>query len=118
MTDFEANKATIHRFWAAVGNRDVEGYLSTFAPGAIARDPVNQPPLETTEQRRAYLEGVFAAVSDIAVSIDFLTTCGDHSPAQWSLNGKGADGSAIAMEGIDVARHDADGRIAELWGYL
>jgi ketosteroid isomerase-like protein len=118
MTDTEKNLATIHRFWAAIAAGDVDGYLATFAPGAVARDPVNRPPLETDEQRRGYLEGVLSALSEIKASTDFVTTCGDHTASKWTLTAKAADGSDVRLEGIDVARHDADGKIAELWGFF
>ena len=119
MTNIEKNKAIIHRFWDAIGARDVDAYLATFAPGAVARDPVSQPPLETEAQRRAYLEGILGGLEDIRVSIDFLTSCGDHTASKWTVKAKpAADGSDVVLEGIDTARHDADGLIVELYGYF
>ncbi|QTH20718.1 nuclear transport factor 2 family protein [Rhizorhabdus wittichii] len=118
MTDPEKNLVTVRRFWDAIGSGDVDAYLATFAPGAVARDPVNRPPLETDEQRRAYLEGVLGAFSDIRVATDFVTSCGDHTASKWTLTAKGGDGSDVRLEGIDVARHAEDGRIAELWGFF
>ena len=118
MTDIEKNQATIRRFWKAIASRDVDAYLATFAPGAVARDPVSQPALETVDQRRAYLEGVLAGLAEIETRIDFLTTCGDHSATKWTVLAKAADGSDVRIEGIDTARHDVEGLIAELWGYF
>lgn len=118
MSNIEASKATVQSFWTAIATRDVEGFLATFAPGAVAHDPINKPSLKTPADRRAYIEGVFAAFSDIETQIDFSTICGGHTATKWTLTAKTAAGDPVRIEGVDVARHDENGLIAELWGYF
>lgn len=118
MTAEDRNKATVQRFWSAVNEGDVEAILATFAEGAIARDPVDKPPLETNEQRRAHFGGVLASFSNLSAIPEFTTICGDHSATKWAIKGTTQDGTTVAIEGIDVARHDENGLIVELWGYV
>ncbi|HKR17547.1 nuclear transport factor 2 family protein [Rhizorhapis sp.] len=118
MTADVRNKATIERFWSAVNEGDVDAILATFAEGAIARDPVDKPPLETSEQRRAHFAGVLASFKNLSAVPEFTTVCGDHSATKWTLTGSTQNGTEVAIEGIDVARHDSNGLIVELWGYV
>jgi hypothetical protein len=108
----------VRRFWECIGNRDVEGYLATFAEGAIAYDPVNGPPLSSTDDRRAFIEGMLGNFPKIEARIDFLTPCGDHVAAKWTVDAVTNSGDAARIEGIDTYRHAADGRISEMWGYF
>ena len=114
----ERNLATVRRFWESINARDVDAYLATFADGAVAYDPVSGPPLRTSEERRAFLEGLLASFSQLAASIEFATPCGDQTAAKWTVNATSAAGDAVRIEGIDVYRHAGDGRIAEMWGYF
>lgn len=114
----EQNLATVRRFWNSINARDVDAYLATFAEGAVAFDPVNGPPLRTSEERRAFMEGLLANFPGIEAKIDFATPCGDHVAAKWTVNATTGAGDEVRIEGIDVYRHAADGRIAEMWGYF
>ena len=118
MTAENRNRATIQRFWDAVNNGDLDAILATFAEGAVARDPIDKPPLETNEQRRAHFGGVLASFSSLSAVAEFTTICADHSATKWAIKGTGQDGTVVTIEGIDVARHDDDGLIVELWGYV
>ena len=118
MTVASRNRATVQRFWDAVNSGDVETILATFAEGAVARDPIDKPPLETEEQRREHFAGVLASFKTLLAVPQFVTICGDHSATKWSIEGTGQDGTVVALEGIDVARHDGDGLIVELWGFV
>lgn len=118
MSNKEKNKAAVEKFWASVAARDIQGFMSVFADDAIAYDPVNKPPLKTAEDRRAYMQGVFDAFQKIKVNIDFHTPCGDHTATTWTVIGTTADGAEVTLRGVDVVRHNADGKFAELWGYF
>jgi steroid delta-isomerase len=114
----EQNLATVRSFWNSINNRDVEGYLGTFTEDGIAYDPVNGPPLRTSAERRAFMEGLLASFSTLQANIDFATPCGDHSAAKWTVDATTTAGDPVRIEGIDVYRHAPDGRIEEMWGYF
>ena len=114
----EQNVATVRRFWDSINARDVDAYLATFAEGAVANDPVNGPPLRSSEERRAFMEGLLGNFPELQAALDFVTPCGDHTAAKWTVDARTGEGDAVRIEGIDVYRHASDGRIAEMWGYF
>ena len=114
----EQNIAVVRGFWEAIGNRDVEAYLATFADGAVAHDPVNGPPLATTDERRAFMQGLLSNFSTINPAIDYMTPCGDHTAVKWTVKATTQSGDSVKIEGIDVYRHADDGLISEMWGYF
>lgn len=113
----EQNIATVRRFWDSINNKDVDGYLGTFAEDAIAFDPANQPPLTTREARKQFMEGLLGSFSQIDAELDFVTPCGDSTAAKWTVTGQSTSGEPVRLEGIDVYEHADDGRIGEMRGY-
>lgn len=111
-------RENVERFWRAAHDRDVDAILTCFAAGAIAHDPVGSPPLETPEQLRAHFSGALSPFKTLAVSADMIKVCGDHSATRWSIKGTTAEGSPLELEGIDVTRHDEDGKIVSLMGFF
>tara|TARA_R110000824_G_scaffold119116_2_gene273037 strand:+ start:502 stop:861 length:360 start_codon:yes stop_codon:yes gene_type:complete len=117
MTNPNAMKKQIDEFWASISAKDIERYLACFAPSATAHDPVINPPLVTSAERRKYMEGLFESLDIIAASIDFITVCGTSTAAKWTVKATSA-GNDVLLEGIDTYRHGDDGRIEEMWGYF
>jgi steroid delta-isomerase len=111
------NGEMVARYWAAINARDVEGYLATFADDAIAHDPVGGKPLHTTDERRAFIEKLFAKFARLRFATDFVTAAGDSTAVKWTLAACTAEAVLVQMEGIDIFRHAADGRIERLWAY-
>ena len=119
MSNKEKNIATIRKFWDCVSARDIDAYMTVFTKDAVAHDPINKPTLKTAEERKSYMQGVFDAFATIKVTIDYITPCGDNYTAnKWTVVGTPAGGDPVTIEGIDVARHDEKGLIAEIWGYF
>ena len=118
MIDKEKNKAVIAKFWESVQARDIEAYLALFTAQAIAHDPVNKPPLRSSDARRAYMQGVFDSFTTIKASVDYITTCGNRTANKWTVLGTTADGTEVTIDGIDIAKHDDSGLIDEIWGYF
>lgn len=114
----DQNIATVRRFWSSIKNKDVDGYLSTFAEDGIAYDPADKPPLRSTEERRNFMEGLLAAFAELDAKIDFITPCGNCTAAKWTVNGRTPGGEDVHLEGIDIYEHDADGRVKEMRGYF
>lgn len=115
----EQNLETVQKFWRSINSRDVEGYLSTFAEGGVAYDPVSSPALETVQARREFMQGLLDSFSEISAEINFMTACGpDQSAAKWTVVGKSQDGDPIRLEGIDTYLHSEDGLILEMRGYF
>ena len=114
----DANLATVRRFWDALNARDVDAYLATFTEDGVAHDPVTRPPLRTSDERRAFLQGMLDTFSDVSAGIDYLTPCGDSTAVKWTIDATTTGGDPVRIEGIDIYRHAADGRIAEMWGYF
>ena len=114
----EANLATVRRFWDSINNKDVDSYLATFADGAVAYDPVDQPPLKTAEERRDFMQGLLGGFSEIDAHLDFVTPCGNSTAAKWTVKGRTTSGEPVHLEGIDVYDHAPDGRLSEMRGYF
>jgi ketosteroid isomerase-like protein len=114
----EQNLATVRRFWSSIGNKDVEGYLSTFAEGGVAFDPVDRPPLRTSDERRQFMQELLAGFSEIQVAIDYVTECGNSTAAKWTVTGLAPSGERLRIEGIDTYEHAPDGRIEQMRGFF
>ena len=114
----DRNIATVRRFWDSINDRDVEGYLSTFAEDGIAHDPADKPPLRSSEERRSFMEGLLGGFSRLHADLDFVTPCGDSSAVKWTVKATTTSGDDVQLEGIDIYRHAPDGRIREMWGYF
>lgn len=114
----ETNVATVRRFWDSINNRDVEGYLATFAEDGVAYDPADKPPLGTEDERRQFMEGLLGGFSEINATIDFVTPCGNCTAAKWTVSGRSTSGDPVHLEGIDVYEHEPDGRLKEMRGYF
>ncbi len=114
----ETNVATVRRFWDSINNKDVEGYLGTFAEDAVAYDPADQPPLKTSDERRQFMQGLLGGFSEIDAKLDFVTPCGTSTAAKWTVTGRTTSGDPVRIEGIDVYEHAPDGRLTEMRGYF
>ncbi len=118
MINKEVNIGVITKFWESVESKDIDAYLSLFTERAIAHDPVNKPSLRSAEARRNNMQGVFDSFETIKVTVDYITTCGNRTANKWTVIGTTADGSEVTIEGIDIAKHDDNGLIDEMWGYF
>ena len=123
MDDVERNIATVRRLDEAFNRRDYSGLGELLADDFLAINPGSN---ETTlDQLQANNEHWFAAFPDKRTDIVEVFGEGDRVVAIIRDRGTNtggvpwfgvpANGGAMDMRWIQITRHEAEGRIAEMW---
>jgi steroid delta-isomerase-like uncharacterized protein len=119
----EQNKAIARRFIEEVwNNQNLTAIDELYAPNAIEHRDL--PPFELDrESAKQYTAPLFSAFPDVHVTIEDMVAEGNtvvtrwtaHGTHQGELMGIAPTGKTIAVMGISIGRHDANGQLVESW---
>jgi len=104
--------ATVEAYVGAVGRQDVEATLACFADDARQEDPVGTPANVGIEAIRTFFEKAFRGSFTTHLTGPVLVT-GDHAAFNFRIEVPTA-GDPLEVRVVDMARFDADARIADL----
>jgi steroid delta-isomerase len=104
--------ATVEAYVGAVGRQDLEATLACFAENARQEDPVGTPANVGTEAIRAFFERSYKASFTTQLTGPVLVT-GEHAAFSFRIEVPTA-GDPLEVRVVDMARFDADARIADL----
>jgi hypothetical protein len=96
-----------HPFRTAWRIRDLDVWIDTFAPDVVLHSPVMRAPFVGRTAARELYGVLFDTFGEVDVIADFAD--GDCHAFFWR-----ADVSGQTVEGADLVRHDAHGKIAEI----
>jgi hydroxyacylglutathione hydrolase len=101
----------VEAYFAALTARDPDAMASFWAPDGLDRVH-GQADLQGPDAVRDYFAGLFAAIPDIAFSVDSITAQEDRVAVKWSargtfsgtaaLNGIEPNGAPVALSGLDL----------------
>ena len=106
----------------AWNNQNVAAIDEFYAPNAIEHR--NLPPFDLDrESAKQYTAPLFSAFPDVHVTIEDMVAEGDTVVTRWTargthqgqLMGIAPTGKTIAVMGISIGRHDANGQLVETW---
>ena len=119
----EQNKAIARRFIEEVwNNQNLAAVDELYAPNAVEHRDL--PPFDLDrESAKQYTAPLFSAFPDVHVTIEDMVAEGDtvvtrwiaHGTHQGELMGITPTGKTIAVMGISIGRHDANGQLVESW---
>ena len=119
----EQNKATARRFIEEVwNNQNLAAIDELYAPNAIEHRDL--PPFDLDrESAKQYTAPLFSAFPDVHVTIEDMVAEGNTVVTRWTargthlgeLMGIAPTGKTIAVMGISIGRHDANGQLLESW---
>jgi steroid delta-isomerase len=104
-------------YFDATRRMDKAAWVACFAADAVSHDPVGAPPHAGHAALGAFFDGILGLVESIALWEDLVSGSGDEIAVTWTMVGRGKNGKAFRMRGVDVFRLDAQGRIRELRAY-
>ena len=110
----ERNVEAIHQYWKYLSAKDIDGWASMFAEGAVAHDPPNSPPADTDDKRRAFIQSIFDTFETLEGRAEFIRSNGSMTAHKFRIDGVTSGGEKRVIEGIDFIRHADDGRFQEL----
>ena len=119
----EQNKAIARRFIEEVWNKKTLAAIDElYAPNAIEHRDL--PPFELDrESAKQYTAPLFSAFPDVHVTIEDMVAEGDRVVTRWTargthqgeLMGIAPTSKTIAVMGISIGCHDANGQLLESW---
>ena len=119
----EQNMAIARRFIEEVwNNQNVAAIDELYAPNAIEHRDL--PPFDLDrESAKQYTAPLFSAFPDLHVTIEDMVAEGDTVVTRWTARGThrgelmdiAPTGKTIAVMGISIGRHDANGQLVESW---
>lgn len=119
MTQDEATRIreTITRYFAAIGARDAEVWVGTFAPDAVAHDPAGSPPMRGHEALRRHFLDFLGRFTTFALTADEVYMVGRRAAVHWHGGGRATTGRVVTFQGIDIFDFDEQARIVELQAF-
>lgn len=119
MTQDEATRIreTITRYFAAIGARDAEVWVGTFAPDAVVRDPAEAPAVRGHDALRARFHEWMGRFVTFALTADEVYVVGRRVAVHFHGGGRATTGRVVTFQGIDIFDFDEQARIVELQGY-
>jgi predicted ester cyclase len=113
-------------YFAAVGNRDLQGMTSRWQPGSRSRI-IGVAEMTAPDDIARWFGGVFEAFPDFTMTVEKLVTEGETAAVHWSatgtFSGTGSfegmkpNGARIAIEGLDILTIE-DGQVTSLTAVL
>jgi steroid Delta-isomerase len=112
----ETIQATVAAYFAAIRERNLPAWLSTFAEDAVTYEP-GQPPLQGHPAVANFFQGIANAFKEIAITEEFVAIDRDRAAVKWIGRGIGNNDHPVQFEGIDLFEINSSGKIQTLWGY-
>jgi steroid Delta-isomerase len=113
----EQMKEIVAAYFAATRAMDKAAWLATFAEDGVSIDPVGAPPMDSTEKRAAFFDGIVGAFETVGLREQEIYLAGNSAAVKWTGQGTGKNGRAVTFEGIDIFEIDDSGKIQTLHGY-
>jgi steroid delta-isomerase len=107
----------IHEYFAALGNKDVEAWLATFAVDGKNHDPAGAPPNIGHAALRQFFLAVVAAFESVSIAAEQVLVCDQRAAVKWHAEGVGKNGRTVRFAGLDVFEMNTAGKIQALWGF-
>jgi steroid Delta-isomerase len=107
----------IQTYFDAIGRRDADAWVACFAPDAEVRDPANAPPRVGAPAHRAFFDGIAGLFRELDFHPERVFPVGDGAAVYFRARCVANNGRTVELDGIDLFRCDAAGRIAALVGY-
>lgn len=105
MTEAERH-AVLERLFAAFNRHDADGVMACFTPGVVfdtaAGPEAHGRRLTGQEAVRAAFVAVWTDMPDVAWTVARHTLAGERATSEWLFTGTRADGSRVAVEGVDL----------------
>ena len=119
--DREKNKAAKRRYFAAFNSQDLTAIEGLFAPEYVLHI-AGSPDIEGPETLKEMVGGTFAALSDLAATVEDMVAEGDKVATRWKITaihsgeflGIPPTNRRITMNGIIIDRFK-NGRVVEAW---
>lgn len=108
---------TLHRYFKAIKELDVDAWLACFAPTCEQIDPVGTPARTTREEMRAFFTGLGGLFESVELVPEKIYPAGRETALTWTAQGVGKNGRPVAFEGIDVFELDEQGLITSIKAY-
>lgn len=127
MGDVEQNKAVSRRWIDVYNQRDDEAEADARAPEFVAYPPASlEPEALRSEAWKEFLGGFTAGFPDLVLTIEAAVGEGDLVAQRIHFEGTHTGvfqglpptGKKVSFEGLELNRHDADGRVVEHWFQL
>jgi ketosteroid isomerase-like protein len=97
----------VHPFRAAWETRDIAAWSAALAPDVVLHSPIISTPFRGRDAVRELYEVLFGALGDVDITDEFAA--GDTHAFFWHADLGGRD-----IEGADLLRMNADGKVAEV----
>ncbi len=110
-------RQTVGAYFDALNAHDPEAWAQTFAPDAVASDPVGTPPTQGREAIKNNLVGLLGMVSELTFQQESVFICANMAAVKWTARGVGKNGNAFTFEGIDTFELDDMNRIKNIAAY-
>lgn len=110
-------EAAIQTYFDAIRRKDAEAWVACFAPGAEVRDPADTPPRVGEAAHRAFFTGIAGLFRELDFRAERVFTGGEGTAVYFRARCVAENGRVVELDGIDLFRFDAEGRIASLVGY-
>lgn len=115
--DIKAIQKVLGDYYAATRSLDVNQWLDTFAPDAIACEPVGSTPLENREARYEFFLGISDYFETVGLTEEFVKVIDNEAAVKWRGQGVGKTGKTVTFEGIDVFEFNNNAQITSVRAY-
>ncbi len=97
----------VHPYRAAWETRDLSQWSNDLAQDVVLRSPIVRAPFRGRKAALELFEVLFDALQDVKITDE--CDAGDMHMFRWRANASGE-----AIEGVDLIRHDLDGKVSEI----
>jgi len=108
---------TLHRYFKAIKDLDLQAWLGCFASTFEQADPVGGPLRTTREELAAFFTGLGGLFEAVELTPEKIYPAGREIALTWTGQGVGKNGRPVTFEGIDVFVLDEHGLITSLKAY-
>jgi uncharacterized protein (TIGR02246 family) len=112
----EENIAVVKKYTEAINQRDIDSFLSAFAPDAEWLDPVGAPGYVGHEQIRRGIQGFWDALPSLTLTPMRIIAEGNYVVSEVACDEATAEGKRAHHEAVDIFEIK-DGKIKTCYAY-
>ena len=115
--DEPETRAAVEAYYDAISRGAIDAILAMFAPDAVMRDPVGQPPASDDMARRGRYTGIGAIFSSFSIEPERVYVSAGEAAAVWTARAQTKAGKDIAFSGASTFTFDGAGKITSMSAY-
>ncbi len=107
----------ITEYFASIEAKDVNRYVSCFAPNGVLEDPVSTPPHRGHQGISDYTTETLGGIRGITFAREKIFVCGNQTAVKWTSILVTKDEKEVNFEGIGIFEFNNHGKLTSVKEY-